>query len=390
MAPLTFPVNPDVRPFTAVVAASNSSLEARQGADLVCGGTGTDDVAINALIAQIGAAGGGTIRFRLGTYLLSNTILIDYDYITLSGEGKCHWLSYSGAYPTHEAPGNPGGSLFYQQGAVNGITIGTTVANMNGDNRHKGIAIRDLYLYGAAYAVYSNGIYDNLHTDISEISTCIIHGFSAGINVAWDTGIINGNEIQDCAGNGIQIGNVYTVVSNNIVFDFNGIGIYSSAIGARIIGNIIGDVYSSGGGDGIQIKGGSQSVVCGNVINGVLAGNGIQLKNSASNCAINGNTISLTGVGTPMASNNTTLHGIAIGIDGTACSYNSINGNTIGNPATANSTGFAVNIGSAAAYNAVFGNTISGGKWNGGGSSTNVNNAGSNNSVTAANNPGQQ
>jgi hypothetical protein len=384
MTVLTPSLNPASRHQAVVIAAANSTLEARESADIVCAGLGHDDVAINAAIASLGANGGGAVRFRQGQYYCSAPILIDYDWITLQGEGKVHWNRWLGAYPTHDAPGAPGGAQIIQtMSGQNGIVIGVTTANMHGDSRHKGIAIRDLYLFGSNYT--GTGIYDTLNTDISEISTCSIQGFNNGINVPWDTPQIKFNSIQDNAGIGVSVSGFLGVIIGNICFDNGGTGIACASIGCKIIGNDIGDLTS---GNGITITISDVSVV-GNHIDGIPNGHGIYaVASGLSGVTVSGNVIQLTGVESPNKINNTAYNGIQFGSSTYAASYCSANGNRIGNASTATSTGFAVLINGN--YNAVLGCPISGGEWNGGGASTNVSVTGTGNSVVAANNPGQQ
>lgn len=367
------------RTATIIIAAANSAPWDKGAADVVCPGS-HDDVAINAAIASL--SNGGTARLMVGQYYLSNPILIDQDWITLQGEGKTHWCRYVGAYPTHNTPGSPGGAQLIQTvSGYDGISIGSTTANMHGDTRHKGIAIRDLYLLGQNYN--GTGIYDAGTTDISEIRNVQIQGFANGIDVAWDTPQIVGNNIQDNSGFGIKANFVYGSITDNICFDLGSYGIILASMGTNCFGNTIGDIAAN---DGISISG-SRCTVSGNTINGIPAGHGISLLSSASRNAITGNMISLTGHSTPNSSNNTAYDGICLGKDSTACNFNAITGNVIDNPSMISSTGYAIAMLGSSTANAVVGNVITGSQWNGGGANTNVSQGTGN---TFASNAGQQ
>ncbi len=371
---------PGSRHASIVIAATNSSAIAKLGADVICTGR-HDDVAINAAIASL--QNGGKVKFLQGQYYLSAPILIDWDWITLEGEGLPHWSKYVGAYPTHDIPGTPGGAQLVQTvSGQNGITIGTTTANMHGDTRHKGIAIRDLYLYGSNYT--GTGIYDSGATDVSEISRVSIQGFSNGIQIAWDTPKILFNSIQDNAGAGITHSGYFGFIHGNLVFDISGPGMVVSAFGTTIANNLIGDIISN---DGIQITGNSVKVTS-NHLEGIPNGRAIVYYNGASYGAVTGNTIQLTGVNTPNKTNNTAYSAIVLGVSSTNSLYNTATGNVISNASSATSTGYAISV--YGNYNVALGNTIAGGEWNGGGANTNVSVTGTGNIMSSTMNAGQQ
>lgn len=68
---------------TIVVAASNSVDTSR--ADYVCDGT-DDEVEINQAVDDLSSTG-GTVKLLEGTYEISDTIVLDYDYINIVGNG---------------------------------------------------------------------------------------------------------------------------------------------------------------------------------------------------------------------------------------------------------------------------------------------------------------
>jgi len=348
-----------------IVAASDSSASAKARADVICTGT-NDHVAINSAIDSL--TSGGTVLFRAGTYNLASAIVIDRDWVTLKGEGKSHWSKYNGPYPTHAVAGAPGGAKLLQAtSAQKGIVIGTTTANMHGDTRHKGIAIRDLYICGANYN--GTGIYSTDFTDIAEIRNCMIQGFATGIDVNWDTPQIIYNSVQDNSLHGILTNGVFGLIHGNISFDNGGNGIWCNSYGTTISSNTVGDVSA----DGIAVTK-ALCMVVGNHVEGCPNGCGIvvaEFTEDPYGVAIVGNTVELTGIRTPNTTNNTTKWGISIGVGLHAIKDCAVSGNIIGNASTVNSTGFAMGARPATSINNAFsGNVIRGNKWNAGASNT--------------------
>lgn len=209
----------------------------------------------------VGANGGGEVLVYPGIYPISNAIVMDYDWITLEGSVKTHWNKWGGGFPVHSSPGLPGGAQIIVPAGKTGITVGTNTANMHGDVRHKGIAIRNLYLQGQNVASY--GVFDTAITDISEISHTTFQGFeTAAISIGWDSHQLLFNDIQDNDGGGIIDFGLYPTIEGNIVYDGGGTGIaITGGRQAMIYGNSLGNLPNC-----VVLTGGS-STVFGNTMN---------------------------------------------------------------------------------------------------------------------------
>lgn len=201
---------------------------------------------------------GGTVLIYPGIYPLTNSLDVDGDWITLQGINKTHWNN--GPYPDHGTPGDPGGAQLVASADKNAISVGGA-GPTHGDTRHKGLAFRDLYLYGQNTAIY--GIEDTVRTDISEISNCTIMGFTvAAIKIGWDTPQIVNNNIQDNDGDGIQSSAIYGIIHGNLICDCGGVGIRlgSQSQGSMVSGNSL--VRLAGG--GVSFDAAGSNIVHGN------------------------------------------------------------------------------------------------------------------------------
>lgn len=221
--------------------------------------TGTFEWAINLL-----GTNGGLVSCYPGIYTTLTPLVIDWDWITIQGVNKPTWDNSGPAWPTHATPGTPGGCQITTPNAIQMVNIGTTLANMHGDSRHKAIKLNSLYFYGQYTATY--GVYDMSHADSMEISGNLFQGFQTeAIDVAWDSHQIIYNSIQNNTGNGIDEQGMYGQIIGNITYDLGGTGIVVNAGAAQrqalIEGNSAGNVNVC-----IQLNGGS-SVVQGNTLN---------------------------------------------------------------------------------------------------------------------------
>jgi hypothetical protein len=344
---------------TIVIAAADSLSP--YASDYICTGSADQTAISNAIFSLRGK--GGTVFLRSGTYGLSATITHDSDWTTLEGEARGFWGVYNAQYPIIAIEGWTGGcKLKCLATGIAAVTVGT---NYQGNTRHQGIGLKKLYLFG--YQQTGTAIVDTANADISEITDCVIHNFSKGINVAWDTPMISGCSIQSIASDAITLPFVYGNVSRNICYDIGGSGIVVSGSALQIAENTIGHC----GAAAILVTGRSNTIV-NNTIQGVSAGSCIDLSGAGCiNNSIGGNTISLNRfLPSAETNSNTTGHGIYLH---TSAINNAITGNTINNT-NASASGYAVCLGQAADTTitgcSVIGNVITGSKWNAAGAAT--------------------
>ncbi|MFZ1087207.1 MAG: hypothetical protein WAN35_19765 [Terracidiphilus sp.] len=166
-------------------------------------------------INQLGT-NGGEVLCHAGIYPMTNSLLIDWDWITVEGTTLPYWSNY-GSF----APGNPGGCQFQWATAVNGITIGTTTANMHGDNRHKGIKIDQIDIEGSNIGLV--GVSGGGSVDDMFVTKNIFLGWQTwAISDGWDYHHIEDNTIQGMNGGGVNDIGYYGTISGNIVYDDGG------------------------------------------------------------------------------------------------------------------------------------------------------------------------
>lgn len=337
----------------SIVIAAADTLNP-YASDYICTGSADQTAISNAIFALRGK--GGTVLLRAGTYGLSAPVTHDSDWTTLEGESRGFWGGFVAAYPGISIEGLTGGTKLKQlTSGANGINVGT---NYQGSQaRHNGIGFKNLYLFG--YQQTGTAINDTAFSDVSEITDCMIHNFSKGISIAWDTPMISGNNIQSIASDAITLTDVYGTITKNICYDIGGSGIVMSSGGTQVVGNTIGHCGASG----IKVTGKSAAIT-GNTVHGIVSGSCIEL-NGAANCTVSGNSLSLNvNVGAGDTNANTTGHGVFCHA---SAINNAITGNTINN-GNASASGYAVCLGAAGDATitncAVIGNTISGGKWN--------------------------
>ncbi|MCE5200549.1 MAG: right-handed parallel beta-helix repeat-containing protein [Armatimonadota bacterium] len=226
---------------------------------------------------------GGRIVLNPGLYPTHKTIYLDRDWLTISGKTKSHWSRWLATYTNSASAvavvGNPGGAQILTDQAIQLIRIHNSKLMCNADSRHKGIAFRDLYLYGSNVATC--GISDSVNSDICEIDNCTFQGFQVeALHVCWDAGLITRNNIQGNNGKGVVLTGATTVclVSHNVIADNGDDGITISPThvnytqGATIIDNTIVRCDPASNGIGINLIGGYNHIVDCNRITGCPGG----------------------------------------------------------------------------------------------------------------------
>lgn len=357
---------------SSIVIAAADSINP-YASDYICTGSADQTAISNAIFSLrgVGGASGGRVLLRAGTYILTDVVTHDADYVTLEGEARGFWGGYNtlGAYPIISIEGWSGGAKLKQTVSGKGaIVVGT---NFQGGGRHQGIGIKNLYLFG--YQLTGTAISDTNNTDVSEITDCVIHNFSAGINTAWDTPQISGNSIQSCAGVAVTQSGPYGTIVKNIFYDIGGSAIVLNNVNGQgacqVLGNTIGHV----GGSGISVTAGNGFAITGNTIQGVTFGSCIEIS-GGTQCTINGNSLGLTRFSETNA--NGVGHGIYLHTSASGCA---IAGNTINNQNTSG-TGYAIAFGLAGDATVTgctaVGNAITGGKWNSGSTTTIIDSSG--------------
>lgn len=339
------------RSAAVVIAAADSPNFAKWHADVVCPGA-ADQVTINAAIASLPARGGKVV-LRVGNYILTAPVVIDGDFVTLEGEVHPMWGGYAGTWPIDDIEGFGCAKLKQTTSGADGIRIQN--ANVtNTDPRHRGIAIRSLYLFGSGKTGTAISTAPGA-ADWCSITDNFIHFFASGIAVTLDSPIIRDNSIQNIgSGTAISLGAAgnYGLVTGNLIYDSSCTGINSAAFGTIVSDNVLGDL----GVDGI-VTSGRNSVVSGNTFERIF---GTPIKVSGRSTIVQGNAVDATKNG---GSQNTTSDGVQVSGVGST-----VTGNTFYN--NASSTGFAINLLAGANGCAVSGNAIAGGGWNAGSATT--------------------
>jgi hypothetical protein len=332
-------VNAATQTTVLTVAASNTSND--RGSNYRCTGT-NDQNTINAAIAALPTAG-GRIKLLAGQYNLSGSVVIDRSHVDLEGESHMMWGGYLTSYGQNGAGGTGaegfgGAKLKATTANVDLIRLANVNVPDNGENRHRGIRIAFLYLFGSNYT--GKGVVYESNHDIVHISNLTCHKLEYGIYATGDASFIHHNNVQDCT-NGIYYINGNGQVTNNIIWDCSGTGlVVGAAVQAPIIAadNNIGNCVL----DGIEVLG--PVVVSGNEVVHCKR-NQIWLRRLGG-ATVSGNVIR-TNSDTPSAT------GIRIDSQG-----NAVSGNTI--TALATTTGKAINIALSAPQNTVGVNVIKG------------------------------
>lgn len=344
---------------TVVLCASNTV--AARGCDVTLTGK-SDQTLINAAISGCSTANGCKIVLRNGIYDISGSIVIDRSFVTLEGESWPFWGAYvhqwSGTPSPVSAVGTQGALIKASATGFNLIEIQHHNIPDNGERRHRGIRIANLYLVGKNY---SNNCVDsmsgNLQDDSGSFENLTLTRCAYGLNISVDNGYINGNNLQDLASGGAFLSGANSRFTNNIVWDVGGRGLLAATRGLVVSGNTFGDttLYS------IDAQGPGVAVITGNQFGPTsadAAGSSINL--ACSGCVVTGNYF---GAGTgAYASQRRTAPVIKV------ASSQATNNVIVGNsfiPAAMESAGvYAIDVG-ASTGNVVLGNSITSGFNNG-------------------------
>jgi hypothetical protein len=144
-----------------------------------------------------------------------------------------------------------------------------------GENRHRGNRVAHLYLTGDAYSsigISTGAGYNITAGNGAGMDACVfednfIQRVATGMSLSLDSGMIRGNNVQDCSGNCLDLAGYGIRVHDNTFFDCGGNGVsgFASSIGGagfNIYGNEFGDLV-----DGVYLDGCSYCNVHGNIFN---------------------------------------------------------------------------------------------------------------------------
>ena len=380
----------DRSPATKIVAASNSSQAAKDGADYVGdGNTGTandgDQVEINSAITAVNALGGGTVYLAEGTYTIDATINMS-PKVTLVGAGDATLITIpnsllatntivtiidinsdtDAAVKNLRIDGNKAGQ---STGEVDAITV-------NSQARVEGVHVTNAYGYGITGTASSVAV-DNVFVENSTFS---------GLYANFSSSTITGSRFINNTQNGVQINGINTTISGNY-FEGNGSSssyanvninaakvtvtgntIKTGSVGIMNFGNdnstITGNTISSPTGDGINIALSFNHTITGNTIRSAGA-EGIELATSSYSLISSNNVDSSTSygillVGTQdIVSNNTVSAGATSGIYVKSGDSHTVSGNNLYNNTGSGSTSsIDLDNGFAPTNTRIIGNTI--------------------------------
>lgn len=229
------------RPFSVVVAASDSDTKIKAKADFPCDGT-ADEVQLNLAVAAL-AATGGTIIVAPGTYNLAASWVIDKDSVTVIG----------GGVGGRQGAASTGRGTFIK--AATGVTTAVVLVKQAADVRPlQSVILRDLNVDGNSIGAAVDGIYFSSFEGL--VNHCHVHNCTGdGISVQgygptpgpqWTT---YDTIVSDChcdhntlAGVHLQVyaGDVHVLF--NVIEDNSTHGIHLQAAGDQIVG---GQIYSN-------------------------------------------------------------------------------------------------------------------------------------------------
>jgi hypothetical protein len=328
---------------TFTVAASNTP--AGREANYRCTGTNDQNI-INQAIIDLPSTG-GKVKLLVGQYNISSPVIIDRSYVDLEGESHMMWGGYRTSYGNETGvEGFAGAKLKATANGIDLILLDNNNIPDNGENRHRGIRIAFLYLFGSNYTGSGVKFQTGAQHDIVHMSNLTCHRLRYGIFCGGDASFIHHNNVQDCVDGIVYLGG-NGQITNNIVWDCSGSGLIIQATSlAPIIAadNNIGNCAV----DGIEARGpvvinGNEIVHC--------KDNQIWLRavgDAGGNAAVSGNVLR-TNTSTPVAT------GIKVDTPGNAISGNTLN-------ATASTTGAAIDIGGTVVDCSV-GNNVIVGAW---------------------------
>ena len=296
--------------------------------DYLCDGT-ADDVEINAAIQALPSTGGEIVILD-GTYIITATIAMNKDNVTLSGNGAAtilqrNWDSTQteGVIGITATNGNcvvkniqiDGNSTAFSGAYLQGVVIsnssGNTIQNVVcNNNKNFGIGIltpsqqnkvidsictdngSGIYCTGTENAFTGNicsnctsyGIFINLNGRNSAVENICTNN-STGINSSSDNNTITGNSCYENTQYNIFAASTsnYTTITGNSCFSGQ-YGIYATTSNSIISGN-----NCSNNQDGIFVGGGNNAVIGNVALN--ITGNTIYASSSAANNLFVGNNI---------------------------------------------------------------------------------------------------
>jgi len=281
---------------TKIVAASNASQAAKDGADYIATGT-SDQTIINTALT---AAAGGQVYLTEGTFTTDDVISIPND-TTLSGAGRGSLIKFAN---------------------INGQTK-NMITNTDTTATSKGVTVRDLQLdgnwtgvnttgtiHGIAFSSLGGGSGSTARQGPTVLNTWVVNFLTYGIYLnSSPNGIVSGNNVQAGGGNGI-----YLSSSNRV--------------------NVTSNISQGNNGSGIVVSGGVADTINSNTFatNGTA---GVYVNGSSNNNTISGNNLYNNGGGT---TNN------AIYFPGSANGdFNTITSNTI-NDTSGTTNNYAINF----------------------------------------------
>lgn len=330
---------PFPRIYTKIVSRS-----AKDKPDYICDGV-NDDVQIQAAIDAVGAAGGGTVFLRAGTYVIGTQIDLDSTEVHLVGEGMgATVLQAKAAFSTGTAIIAADQSFI----SIQHLTVDGNKANQTTE-AHTGIycgfnstAFTDIFIdnvevknVNLGIGIYTdidktiiskcishdnedNGIYADTSANTSKILNCISYS-NASDGIFVDTSYVNvvGCTSYSNTGDGFTGGEKYVSYTNCIAysntaegFDINNTNIVVSGCIAQLNGTrgislsgsgeaqIIGSMFEDNANDQIVLSGSDDCIVSGNLVKAgaTLAADdtysGILLTSTATRNVITGNRIS--------------------------------------------------------------------------------------------------
>ena len=345
----------DFQTRTEIIVATDGS------GDYNCDGT-DDQTEINEAINNL-PAGGGIVRIKKGTYLLTGLVEILKDNVVLEGEGASTLIKAADASNLGDVVRvGDGGTTPYSNIVIRNLKIDGNQANQTSgnssplvlwgtsSNKHKRILIENCWLTGARLdCLKVIGIEESI------IRNCFVHdntGTGIGLFTSSQHNTITGNVLSSNGYGIYDSGCNYNTFSGNVSRS-NGYGFYlSGAWRESITGN---SIFTSTN-YGVYIVGGQRNAVTGNHLYGDSWG--MIIGNSASITkynVISGNTIAwATSQGIALYyGSGTTINNVITGNTIFGCgghgiylygsSYNTVTGNAIDNASrTTNNTSHSI------------------------------------------------
>jgi parallel beta-helix repeat protein len=284
--PEVTPVTPPGNGLTVVVAASNTDPTTAAQASFQ--GTGTNDqTVINAAIAQVAAAGKGTVLLLPGQYNVSKNIIVRSN-VALKGSGWSSKIKLADQSTLDLA------GIIRSQGASNLSSdidvFNVTLSDFQLDgNRDKQATKNDKY---GVYGTYTDSVFENLY-----IRNTPSYGFDPHENsrtgAATRNLIVRNNIVENAGLDGITLDKVVnSTVENNLSINNarHGFNLVSEAKNSRVANNVS---YGNGG-NGITIQTGTRKLEL--LDNEVVSnqGSGIYIPEEGTN-TISGNKVLSSG-----------------------------------------------------------------------------------------------